>query len=796
MKVLFDLAYKKLKNNKTHTIFTCISIMLSVFLLCSLGMIGQSFQSFRIEQSEFLYGDYLVRYYPQIKDSVLSVLNNYEIDAQVETKKAGYMKNNSTDYIELLSFDHKPEIAIASMIEGDYPSNQNEIIVSRDYIEENKLEIGDTITKDIVNLDDSLIDTSHTFIITGIYRNMLANNEQIKDQMITCNYSDVKDLELGYISLKNITKNEIDVLRKTFHSQNLESVLNEPYIERKYSSKSASSVLIIILLLGIVLLNMLISLFSVSLKKEKQDIARLITIGTSNIQLFTIKLFESFILFILTVPVGMGISCGLMNRFLSYLSTFLNYDIAPFPYRLSVTGIDLILYAFIAFMFIFIANSIPLYMTINQNTLYSIKKHESIEFKYKKKWNINGNIEKLIAKKNRKSSKKSIVFIQCSIIVSVVFLICGNFLIHATVDSIDEKSSALIINVADSSTSDELQDHIELLETIESEFDLRTTKYNYEIQGLDFYLNCDVLSKELQSFMVKKEIDRLIVRLETLPELNLNEIIVPKECVLISKDKSLQTIPFLNKDEELMLNYEKNILINEKWKNISNQFQFNIVDTKGILEIKEDDSFLIANLYCSLDFMKQYLDYININDLSDNELGMKNAGVSASLYFYSENLTYLDDLEKMVTEYVYSNEMNEKISISKYVYEDPARMIRIFTYGISLFLIMVSFINLICILISNVYAKANEFYIYNSIGIESKQIERIIFYENMPMLFYSLIIGTIAGVSSSFALYKTIDFIHLFQIDYMYIGALCIIITILWGLSIYIISKLVLNKIR
>lgn len=159
MNVLKRLALKNLKMNKKRTISTVIGIILSTALICGTATLVTSFQETLIRHAINETGYYHVKLNNITEDEAKDIEKNRDVDTNkiLKTEHIGYgvlpkSKNESKPYVNLQSMDKKTFDALnLELIEGRFPENKNEIIVSKHIITngEVELKIGDKVSFDI-----------------------------------------------------------------------------------------------------------------------------------------------------------------------------------------------------------------------------------------------------------------------------------------------------------------------------------------------------------------------------------------------------------------------------------------------------------------------------------------------------------------------------------------------------------------------------------------------------------------------------------------------------------------------
>ena len=137
MNVLNKLVTKSLKLNTKRTIGTIIGIVLSVALICAVSSMVSSFRQTLVENAINESGYYHIELL-NINDNDINKLKlNKDIKDINLVYKLGYSSieiDSTFPYIEIASMD-KDTLSNLSyeVIEGRYPENDNEIVISNKY---------------------------------------------------------------------------------------------------------------------------------------------------------------------------------------------------------------------------------------------------------------------------------------------------------------------------------------------------------------------------------------------------------------------------------------------------------------------------------------------------------------------------------------------------------------------------------------------------------------------------------------------------------------------------------------
>ena len=488
MSILNKLTIKNLKLNKRRTIVTIIGIILSVALICAVASMVSSFRESLIRFEINRDGNFHYEFSNVDSNTLREIKNNRNFDKVYISKNIGYLKlNNSKNedkpYAYLIAMD---DIAMSNvslnLIEGRFPTNDNEIVIPRHLKTNGRVDykIGETITLDYgdrvsdeyilnqnnpFNKDDETfkIKDTKTFKIVGIierpstiienysapgYTFITYLNESVysgeynvylrytKDALknryeVTAKLLDIDPIKYQkYMTdLSSLTESEIDAVEekivKTPHIMNgylisLESMsLNDGTMKVLYML--ATIVIIIIIVSSIFCIK---NSFDISITEKTKQYGMFRSIGATSKQIKKNVLYEAFILGIIGIPLGI-----LSGLFASYvLIKVCNYYLYG-----TLNGITLVFStSFIAILISILLGSITIYFSALKSArrasklspIVAIRNSEDIKIK-SKKLRTPKYIKSLfgvggvISYKNLKRNKKKYRTTVISIVVSV-----------------------------------------------------------------------------------------------------------------------------------------------------------------------------------------------------------------------------------------------------------------------------------------------------------------------------------------------------------------------------------------
>lgn len=344
MGMIFTLTLRTLKLNKKRTILTILTIILSVGMMTAVLCGGWSMLRFMQEKEKAYGGDYA-----------------YSIEVTSQQQGDSLMNGKNVEDISLLRFvgssfygepSNKNLLAVAEindafvenfyleqyLLEGRFPLNENEIILTQDFINDNGLifSVGDTIQLslgtrvwDEINAElYGLVnflgdresfhpDTDRTYTIVGIVSEM--NNSKVAGEFNAYSgMSDRKSALSAFVKCKNLSKSiysEAEANAKavggqvgTFHSDLL---LYYGITDGKAAVKILAAVIAVILLLMTACAAMISNVLSISLQERIKQLGMLASIGATSRQKKASVTIEAFLLGMTGIPLGLLFGLGL-----------------------------------------------------------------------------------------------------------------------------------------------------------------------------------------------------------------------------------------------------------------------------------------------------------------------------------------------------------------------------------------------------------------------------------------------------------------------------------------------------
>lgn len=835
MNILKKLTLKNLKLNKKRTIVTIIGVMLSTALICAVSGMVTSTKKSMINLYKAYSGNYYASFQDIPNDQLKYIEENENIKEYSVTKSLGYAelgesKNENKPYVYVMEFDKN---ALSSnglkVTSGRLPENNNEIVVSKSIMDNARVHIsvGESITFNIgeresadgktltqldpyvVGEDEQIINKqSKTYTVVGIVDRVSYNledysapgytcisymkpNTEIKTANISVLYKSAKNYEEKTKSILNVLKNNTGKDYSVTYNEELAD------LEGGINGETMKALLIVAgVVIGIILISSVFVIrnsFIISVSEKTKQYGILSSVGATSKQIKKSVLFEGLI--IGTIGIILGILLGTIA--IAILIWVMNYLLRDMLEGMKfVYNVPLIAYGIsilISAITIYLSCIIPARKASKISPIEAIRGNEDVKIKVKK-LKVSKLTKKIfgiggvIAKKNLKRSKKKYRTTIVSLVVSIaIFVALSSFLDYGK-KTMNVYYKDLGYNVQVIGETEDLYKEIIKNNNIKDySYDkLEKAIINMDKYGSDFGKEIDNSYKD----SYKKE--------ENTEEY-----------------KSTISVNILNKD--YFEKFAKEIGINkENYKNV-------VILEDDYIQYKENGNKIVGNLYNvkdgdSLSIKTEGKDEkdINITKRTDKRptgfemvysnggsifISEENENIDTSKAILGElfiNASNADELENSLNDLKTNNEKYYNISITnieKYVKQEKSfiLLVSIFLYGFITVITLIGVTNIFNTITTNMILRSKEFATLKSIGMTSKEFNRMIRLESIMYGIKSLIIGIPIGLLGSYGIYKgvmkTINFGYIVPWTAIIISVIFVFIIV--GLTMkYSLSKI------
>ena len=842
MNILKKLTLKSLKLNKKRTIVTIIGIILSTALICAVAGMITSVQKTLINYAKSHSGNYHVCFKNIPNDELKYIKENKNVQNYFLSKNVGYGKlekveNEYKPYIFVMEYDKKGlEQGGVTLLEGRMPENSNEIVIPEHLIKSGRINytIGEKITlnlgkrqtkdgleltqEDALLTDESeetesssksksetedleeIVDTKeHTYTIVGIiersnYKGIegfsapgytaisyMDNENDINTANISVLYSNLKDFQKKTEDIKSVIEKNIGSSVTVSYNSSLidyEGGVSDTTMASLYS---VGAVVIVIIILSSVFV--IRNSFSISVSEKTKQYGMLSSIGATKKQIKKSVLYEGFYIGIIGIP--LGILCGILAVvILLQVVNVLLGDSLNEKCVFSIPILAIIASIVISAITIYLSCILPARRASKISPIEAIRGNDDIKIKAKKVktskitkklFGIGG----VIASKNLKRNKKKYRTTVISLVVSIsIFISLSSFLDYGgKIVNVYYKDLGYDISVYDGTV--ENYNEITKLDNVEEYSYSYMTEGSVDINkyGSEFGKRIAEDSEETNSITIvlinndyfKKFIEHLGIQSTNYKDI---AILEDDACEYIDEKTVFENYYSLKTGDSIeitLTNGEKRTIKISKKTDERPMGYKNVYSNGGYLFVSEDF----------------------IQDKSD-----KKSFHVGGLLIKSQNP---DELENEINNLKKTNTLYSKLyinNISKYVEETQKIMllISIVLYGFIAVITLIGVTNIFNTITTNMILRSKEFANLKSVGMTTKEFNRMIRLESILYGLKSLLIGIPLGLIGSYCIYngiaKGLDFGYILPLKSIIIAIIFVFIIV--GLTM----KYSLNKIN
>ncbi len=843
MNILKKLTLKSLKLNKKRTIVTIIGIILSTALICAVAGMITSVQKTLINYAKSHSGNYHVCFKNIPNDELKYVKENKNVQDYFLSKNVGYGKlekveNEYKPYIFVMEYDKKGlEQGGVTLLEGRMPENSNEIVIPEHLIKSGKINytIGEKITlnlgkrqtkdgleltqEDALLTDESeetesssksksetedleeIVDTKeHTYTIVGIiersnYKGIegfsapgytaisyMDNENDINTANISVLYSNLKDFQKKTEDIKSVIEKNIGSSVTVSYNSSLidyEGGVSDTTMASLYS---VGAVVIVIIILSSVFV--IRNSFSISVSEKTKQYGMLSSIGATKKQIKKSVLYEGFYIGIIGIP--LGILCGMLAVvILLQVVNVLLGDSLNEKCVFSIPILAIIASIVISAITIYLSCILPARRASKISPIEAIRGNDDIKIKAKKVktskitkklFGIGG----VIASKNLKRNKKKYRTTVISLVVSIsIFISLSSFLDYGgKIVNVYYKDLGYDISVYDGTV--ENYNEITKLDNVEE------YSYSYMTEG-----SVDI--NKYGSEFGKKRIAKDGEETNSITIILINNDYFKKFIEHLGiQSTNYKDIAILEDDAYEYID-EKTVF--ENYYSLKTGDSIEITLTNGekrtvkISKKTDERPMGYKNVYSNGGYLFVSEDFIQ--DKSD-----KKSFHVGGLLIKSQNP---DELENEINNLKKTNNLYSKLyinNISKYVEENQKiiLLISIFLYGFIAVITLIGVTNIFNTITTNMILRSKEFANLKSVGMTTKEFNRMIRLESILYGLKSLLIGIPLGLIGSYCIYngiaKGLDFGYILPLKSIIIAIIFVFIIV--GLTM----KYSLNKIN
>lgn len=780
MSILNRLTIKNLRLNKKRTIVTIIGIILSTALMVGIGLLFSSFQDLMIRDTIGYSGKYEAKY----NDVDLIKLND------IKNKNFTYFYEKPIGFSKIESSnEYKPYMYITSvnreyfnelkLIEGSFPKNENEIVISNHVITNGGLnyKVGDIVTfkygKRNIEGNDTLANSelvdgefltnegTYTYKIVGIVER--SNFESYSASGYTAFTVDVNS-DKGNVNLyvmfnknKKIIKQSEELAKKLNYNGdiNYNSTLLALYGESTYGNVMSSMGGMMVIMLSLVSIGCIIVIynsFAISVMERKKEFGLLSSIGATKRQLSHTVFFEAVVVGVIGIILGIigayiGIGCVILiiNNLISDM----------LEYKLHLVTNPLFIIIPVIFMIIVIGVSafIPSRRASKVSPIEAIRQNDDIKIN-KKKIRTSKLVLKLfgiegeIALKNIKRNKKKYRVTIVSLFISIVLFISFSSYMNYTLNTASSVMGEVPYDYQISYFGDDPNNDKEALDKINEIVKSSDVKeyvsysvsnlsiignYTYSDEYLDFY-------KSAYGENGIKALNNLKYQYISIYILDDNSYNKYKKLIGLDKDSVILLNKFkgVSYGNNKRVNYNIPVInngnINIKICNFDNDED---VDTTKYCNNNIDNIFVTNK---SFDLIEEF-SYMDDFKLIVNKKLYDSISDSSTHYtqfnIISDNTNNIDKLTKDLDKYSNVNYTNVKEAMKQA--NNLILVVKILMYGFISLVTLIGVTSVFNTISTSMALRKREFAVLRSIGLTNRGFNKILFFESLFFGMKSLI---------------------------------------------------------
>lgn len=744
--IIKKITKSSLKSNKTRNIFVVVAIILTTFMISSVFTLGMSFAKNYATMNLRDQGTTASTFLPNPTDKQIKEIMNLDVAKNigkeinagvVSSKELSKSKTTiSLKYLDKTNWEKQLSPCISD-IEGDYPTKENEIMISKislKFLDKENAKIGDKIK---IPCDINGKVSEKEFVISGYFTSyayiqdsgeIFVSEGFIKDNNLTLE----KNGQL-LITLEKSKKNQAPKLLEKEVSLNKKQKFEYNYdVEQDSEGIMMASVSIVAIIGGFIVFSgylLIYNILYIAVTKNIQFYGLLKTIGTSPKQIKKIVRGQGLRLAAIGIPIGLTLSVIVSYLIVPSAIEGMSggtYYASMMPSEIYFTPLVFVGTILFALITILISCKKPAKIASSISPIEAMKFSGKKSKKEKKNRNSTkgGKLYKM-AWHNVFRDKKRAILVFLSLFMGIMTYLSVNTFMNSI--SLENYANRYLPNdfeiqnyyddnfTLDNKVIDEIKttkgvDSVEVLATSSIQMDMNkkvlmpALQRGYRIHGEDL----DGLDKYLKD--IEKDPSKLapmVVGLEDKTIERYNKAINKKIDIEAFKKGNLALIDgfYYNDKEKLNFSKEKITFRNTK-ENKSKKIKIDLMEEENsILSIGSSETGMPV-IYVSSSTLnkltkdtKNHLVYVDVKDSYDSEVKSKLKTLASKNRF---NLTSKTDT------------MND--------FKKSSMMMNLLGGGIAIILIIIGLLNFINVMVTNVNVRLKELAIMESIGMTKRQI--------------------------------------------------------------------------
>ena len=571
--------------------------------------------------------------------------------------------------------------------------------------------------------------------------------------------------------LENI-QNELDKAKYQYDSNNYLIKLESGILKESSMQSLALVVLVVIIIIIVTSVFCIKNSFDISITEKIKQYGMLASIGATKKQIKKNVYYEALILALIGIP--LGIICGLLASYiLIIISNYFLKDMMNLGLIFKFSIYPLIIAIALGFVTIFLSAMRSARRASKISPITAIRNSENIKIKAKKLkspryikkiFGIGGDVSYKNLKRNRQKYRTTVIsIIVCvSVFIALYYFINLAFVYTQKELSSSEYNISLDYNLEDNKGITSKIDEILTDDSIKnyaisrnSYITIESYKAKYSKEYLKYYP--DINDKEKTKYTYENDEGKIITNYE---ETSISIVAIGKKAYN-EYLKSLNLSYDEAKDKGILINYEKaSILENnksvEKTLSVYNYKKGDILNWnfEGGDKTLNIELVKVTNKY---PFSLENMNYSTLLIISDELYDKLDSDIkdSVSIYIDSDNASKLqDEIDLILKDFDYSlNNIEENVRMMESFYT----LIAIFLYGFITVIALIGITNIFNTITTNMELRSREFATLKSIGMTTKEFNRMIRLESFFYGTKSLIIGIPIGCLLAYIIYRLLS---------------------------------------
>lgn len=864
MKIENKLTLAHLKQNKRRTIITIIGIIISVAMIVSVFIGVASFMDYYERSIISVDGNHHFSIM-QISDEKLEILKNDDRIESVGLQEYGRKDSSgvrlkdaeniryATAYINWYNEDAFSQMCIDDL-DGRFPQNKNEIMLSRGYLKNNKLDlgVGDTITLQLGRRREDLEHDYFHISLTGDYRygevfdfkeersfviSGIINDKQwdfYNSQMYSvCDenssyYASIKLKKLTPFSIatindiaKNLGANPNDLSKSNiFLNEELLATHFCGSVDSQMVTKIIPMAVAILLIILVAAFMLIYNAFGISINERTKYLGMLSSVGATKRQKLGSMYFEGVVLSVIGVPVGVAFGIGIIALALKLISSD-DFGIIP---RFVLPAWSLVVGILFCIITIFFSLSITAKRVAHISAIDAIKQNNAVEYKSSRSPKIIKKlfgVEGTLAYKNFRRNGKKNRIITASIAISAVLFLCVNYYCTIMMSMNGDRISRPYQVEFGFEDNDKVMQDIAKIDSIKDIYSLDAIGYSYGKEDTNFESDRNITEINNTTRKYKHLWDAVNVSINFIDDDDFNTLcrnnnIDPKpyyesdnwhfKCVIMNNIDHKKNGKKVFNDNiigcELKANYYNPIEDKEMYDDLE---LAELSDSEVEQFLKEwNENMHVFEISAMVDYDK---DFYACNLDSEQSISAYLPNSMSSVYAGGEqeykNYGIETDEHQYVAEEIrqYFDSHPEYAKDSAYVGDDEQyalqimkrlNTIKLFMYAFILLISIITIANIINTITTSINARKREFAMIKSVGITPKDFARMISLESLFYGIESLLFAIPLSVGINIALNKIVGDGRIpFDINIlMYLIVILAVFVLVGGTMLYSIHKI------